>query len=104
MHRLHSLPLLALRATLASQHSFVCWAVGVQSAQACALDASSLVASHADQYPVILFLPPVMSSDSVLLQIKQLFGFCGTIRSCRMVGGNRFCFVEYSMPGVSTSC
>ena len=21
-----------------------------------------------------------------------------------MVGGNRFCFVEYSMPGVSTGC
>ena len=43
-------------------------------------------------------------ASSVLLQIKQLFGFCGTIRSCRMVGGNRFCFVEYSMPGVSTGC
>ena len=35
------------------------------------------------------------------LQVKQLFGFCGQVKSCRMVGNNQFAFVEYSSPGVS---
>ena len=36
-------------------------------------------------------------------QVKQLFGFCGQVKSCRMVGNNQFAFVEYSSPGVSST-
>ncbi|DBA76262.1 TPA: hypothetical protein ACH3X1_009980 [Trebouxia sp. C0004] len=32
-------------------------------------------------------------------QVKQLFGFCGQVKSCRMVGSNQFAFVEYSSAG-----
>ncbi len=35
------------------------------------------------------------------VQVKQLFGFCGQVKSCRMVGNNQFAFVEYSSAGVS---
>ena len=38
---------------------------------------------------------------TLMQQVKQLFGFCGQVKSCRMVGNNQFAFVEYSSPGVS---
>ena len=40
---------------------------------------------------------------TLVSQVKQLFGFCGQVKSCRMVGNNQFAFVEYSSPGVSTA-
>ena len=39
---------------------------------------------------------------NLLQQVKQLFGFCGQVKSCRMVGNNQFAFVEYSSQGVSS--
>lgn len=46
-------------------------------------------------------MPTILCNISLLQQVKQLFGFCGQVKSCRMVGNNQFAFVEYSSPGVS---
>ena len=37
------------------------------------------------------------------LQLKQLFGFCGQVVSCTLVGNQRqYALVEYKTPGVSS--
>ena len=41
-----------------------------------------------------------MLIESAGVQVKQLFGFCGQVKSCRMVGNNQFAFVEYASSGV----
>ena len=55
---------------------------------------------------LLLLLICLPCSDVIMLyaaddQVKQLFGFCGQVKSCRMVGNNQFAFVEYSSAGVS---
>jgi len=55
---------------------------------------------------LLLLFICLLSSDvfrlyAVGVQVKQLFGFCGQVKSCRMVGNNQFAFVEYSSAGVS---
>ncbi len=58
--------------------------------------------------PCRILLICLLSSDVFMFyaagfQVKQLFGFCGQVKSCRMVGNNQFAFVEYSSAGVSHS-
>ena len=52
---------------------------------------------------LLICSPPLMCScfHAADVQVKQLFGFCGQVKSCRMVGNNQFAFVEYSSAGVS---